>query len=331
MAMFDDNLYALSLLDTFAHEQDGIGFLHNLIREHHKNLRKGVTKSNITQACQLPQLSNHKNVVSYIEALKIYVQDVAMTLTQLEILQLVTDQLETDTRFASVANHFKEKTAIFMQNETKFLDTQYSLINIARTIMSFYKPEERNQLLKPRTTFNSLTANAFDKNKLPFGKKPYQTRSKTQFKPANKTAKDNKQFCKGCRTHGHEVENCNKTGSHISITQFLDRLPVADAQRIKQAYIDNRKEAHKKYLESYANRRTLRNNISTFAIDLFPTEESMEEPSDEMTTAYEGVRNTLIMHAVRADVDVNFGSLDPDYMDPNEPILQFDPENEELE
>ena len=339
--MFDDNLYALSLLTTFAHEQDGLGFLHNLIREHHKNLRKGVTKSNITQACQLPQLSKHENVVTYIEELKIYVQDVAQHLTQLEILQLVTDQLETDSRFTSVANHFKEKTSIFMQNDTRFLDSQYSLINIARTIMSFYKPEERNQLLKPRSNFNSLVTNAFDrksnfdKNKLPFGKKPFQhrdkSRDKSPFKTANKTAKDDKQFCKGCRTYGHEVENCNKTGAQISITQFLDRLPVADAQRIKQAYIDNRKEAHKKYLESYASRRTLRNSISTFAIDLFPTEESMEEPSDAMTTAYEGIRDNLIMHAVRAPVDIDFGSLDPDYLDPNEPFLQFDPENEELE
>jgi hypothetical protein len=57
----------------------------------------------------------------------------------------------------------------------------------------------------------------------------------------------------------------------------------------------------------------------------------MEEPSDAMTTAYEGIRNNLIMHAVRAPVDIDFGSLDPDYLDPNEPFLQFDPENEELE
>jgi len=52
--MFEENLYAHSLLDTFAHEQDKSGFLYNVIREHHKNLRKGVAKSNITAACQLP-------------------------------------------------------------------------------------------------------------------------------------------------------------------------------------------------------------------------------------------------------------------------------------
>jgi len=90
----------------------------------------------------------HKNVVSYVEALKMYVQDVAIHLSQLEKLQLLTDQLETDPRFNSVASHFKEKTAIFMQNGVQFLDTQYCLVNIARTIMSFYKPEERNLLLK---------------------------------------------------------------------------------------------------------------------------------------------------------------------------------------
>ena len=75
-----------------------------------------------------------------------------------------------------------------------------TLINIARTIMSFYKPEERNQLLKPQTNFSSLVTNAFDrnkshfdKNKTPFGKKPpFQHRDKSPFKTANKTAKDDK-------------------------------------------------------------------------------------------------------------------------------------------
>ena len=94
--MLEENLYALSLLDTFVHGQVGLGFLYNLIREHHKNVRKGVAKSSITAACQLPNFLQHVNDVSYVEALKNYVQDVAMHLSQLEILQLVTDQLETD-------------------------------------------------------------------------------------------------------------------------------------------------------------------------------------------------------------------------------------------
>jgi hypothetical protein len=353
--MFEKNAYAISLLDTYAHDQDGLGFLEVLIREHHKNLRMGVAKSNITEACQLPLFLDHKDIVSYIESLKIYVQEIAMHLSQLDILRLVTQQLQTDPRFKTVAAHFSEKVATFIQQNTKFLDVQYSLANVARTVMHFYSPEERDQLCQPRTrqvTFNSLicstdaelamTANAFQRNKPAYNRSTsrdykanrnssHDDSTRSPNKRSHNVKTDDKEFCKGCRTYGHVLNDCNKVGAQITISQFLERLPKEDVQSLKKSYIDNRKKAHEKYLSSYNDRLRLKREIKCVEFDLFPTDEERLHPSEQDIGIFNNERNRLIVHALKSNYNLDFGSLDDRYEDLVEPILQFDPNSDNIE
>ena len=77
--IFDCNQYAIQSLINYEAEQDGVGFLHDLIRDYQPNLWASVHRSNITNAFKLPEFDNTISVWEYINKMKIYFKEVNST------------------------------------------------------------------------------------------------------------------------------------------------------------------------------------------------------------------------------------------------------------
>ena len=73
----------------------------------------------------------------------------------------------------------------------------------------------------------------------------------------------------------------------------------------------NARDTHEKYKKAYGNRREIRKKINVLNVN------------DEARVA--------MISVFRAQLpDIDFGSLDLDFIDDSEPCLEYDPENDEL-
>ena len=136
----------------------------------------------------------------------------------------------------------------------------------------------------------------------------------------------NEKFCNSCITYGHTDAECTKTGAHISIEEYLRQCPKERKQEILRAYRRNRKEAHERYKAAYQRRRDLRKRIRRIEhqhhYDLDGTYKDLE-PATAASLDRQRISCIRIAHEQHPDLD--FGTLDEDYVDMTEPILNFDP------
>ena len=94
--MFDANAYARNSLVNYEREQDGLSFLHSLIKDHHTDLRSTVHRANITDAYTLPKFDDDLSLWKYIHMMQIYFKEVNKHATQVDILRLIHAQLFRD-------------------------------------------------------------------------------------------------------------------------------------------------------------------------------------------------------------------------------------------
>ena len=133
-------------------------------------------------------------------------------------------------------------------------------------------------------------------------------------------------LCIGCWTYGHPVEECTKTGSFIAIDAFLTRCTEQTKREIKAAYRKNCKEAHERYLRAFKRRQELRKKIQRleFQYHKEPTSTATQNEQEAMAEL-DALKISCIHVAHDEDPDLDFGSLDQQYIDTNEPMLKFDP------
>ena len=147
--MFDTNAYARYSLAHYERDQDGLGFLLNLIRDSHPQLCSDVTRTSITQSFQLPTFTDTISIWDYISKCQVYFQEVKPgNWTQIYVLQLVHDQVGADLRLKTAADHLQDKIGVFKHGDGSVPD-EYTLKYLARTIMDCYGPNELNRLSQP--------------------------------------------------------------------------------------------------------------------------------------------------------------------------------------
>ena len=143
--MFDANQYAKHSLLTYKTDQDGLGFLCNLICDIHPELRATVHRSNITDAFQLPLFDDYISIWEYLNKMQIYFREVNTKVPQVDILRLIHDQLRVDPRFTTAAEHIESKIEDH-KTGNGFVPPEFHVNNIARTIMDMYDMKQREML-----------------------------------------------------------------------------------------------------------------------------------------------------------------------------------------
>ena len=325
--MFDNHEYAKNSLTTYESDQNGIGFLRSLIRDRHPALRKDAIQTNITDHYSLPTFPETETFWGYILKLETYVTDVKRDMDQIDILRLIHDQLIKDPRFSRAATHLQEKIDKFREGNGSLPD-RYTLKNVAITIMDLYDPQDKQRLSLPlRPVVQAIDVPTISINRaMTRSQTRGQTRSKTDLRAAREAHKEAfEKFCKCCLTYGHDAIECTKTGAMISIGEYLRNCTAEKKKEILQAYRRNRREAHERYMKSYKARRELKKQIKKLEFDMFPTDQSRVAPDPNTSDEYEKIRISYVETALNTDPDLNFGSLDNEYDDLEEPMLQFDP------
>ena len=141
------------------------------------------------------------------------------------------------------------------------------------------------------------------RDKKPFDKKPFPPK----FQKAT-SAIDKDLFCFGCRSYGHEVTQCNKVGAAILIAEFLSKLDSAKKVVIRKEYLQNRKDAHAKYLLAHKDRGTMKKQIKALEYQIFPTDESRTSINETAWNAYTTGRDEIISTAriLMSDLSMKF-------------------------
>ena len=135
--MFDNNAYAYNSLVAYEKEQNGLGFLFELIKASHQELRVDTTQSNITEMYTLPKYLETKSVWTYVQKLEVYVQEVTKNMSQVDVLRLIYDQLKVDMHFRMATNRIEEIISKHKHGAGS-VPPEYRLKNVLQTIMGMY-------------------------------------------------------------------------------------------------------------------------------------------------------------------------------------------------
>ena len=101
------------------------------------------------------------------------------------------------------------------------------------------------------------------------GKSPYHHEDNACYiNREDKQDQIKEMFCKRCIMHGHTDKKCTKTGTAISIAQYLRTCSADKKQQILDAYRENRKAAHAQYLEAYERRKDLKKSFAVFSMTI---------------------------------------------------------------
>lgn len=255
-------------------------------------------------------------------------------MTPLVIFQLVIDQLKQDPRYAKARNDLELHSDRYATADLSGVDAQHTLARLADTILDYYTTSEKNSLLKPTSaTFNALVSPPFKMDICSLITNPYKRENKPfapKFQKDNQSS-DKPLYCHGCRSYGHVVLHCPRTGASILIAEFLAKLEPDRKSEIRKEYLKDRKLAHEKYLLSHKDRGNLKKQIKSIEMTIFPTDAERLLLTESAVNEYNNLRNTAIANARIHNMNLDFGSLDEVYDDFAEPILDFDPDTEEFE
>ena len=321
--MFDNNNYARFSLVNYEEHQDGLSFLLNLIRECHPKLRSDVNRSSITKTLELPKFEDTITIWEYIAKCQIYIKDVQPSnCTQVDVLRIVQEQISKDPRFKTAAEHLQAKISI-LKNGDGSVPNEYTLKNLTQTIMECYELNDREHLSQPRRTNRiAIIDTPLEIQRVQRSRSSHQ-QSGTDRQDDNKRTTDKEKFCKSCITYGHTDEECTKTGAAISIEQYLKTCSSEKKRQILEAYKENRKAAHARYLAAYERRKDLKKKIRRIHYDYMVNPHSHNNPQAEQT--FEMLRVACVKTAQAEHPDLDFGSIDAAYNDIEEPIIHFDP------
>jgi hypothetical protein len=125
----------------------------------------------------------------------------------------------------------------------------------------------------------------------------------------------NSPYCLGCGTYGHELSECRFTGRVLHIKEWIASLRPDERKKFLKAYAKDRAETHARYKKGLLSRKQLKLKIRQINID---AKHSIPAPSDI-------VIHEQVVHAINKaktdDPDLDFGSMDAQYVDFCEPEI----------
>ena len=117
--------------------------------------------------------------------------------------------------------------------------------------------------------------------------------------------------CDACGTPGHKWQDCNHKNRFIRLNEWYAQLAPSQRKEMSNELDKSARATHERYKKAYKNRREVRNRVNKADVD----PESRE----------------ILLSAYRGQIDgLDYGSLDPDLVDDDEPFLSFDPETDRL-
>ena len=117
--------------------------------------------------------------------------------------------------------------------------------------------------------------------------------------------------CGACGGPGHEEDVCNLKSKFIRLNEWYSMLSPAKRKEMSGELDKSARATHERYKKAYRSRLEVRKRVNTATMDT--------ESRELLLCAYRGQIN-----------DLDYGTLDPDLVDDDEPFLYFDPDIETL-
>ena len=120
--------------------------------------------------------------------------------------------------------------------------------------------------------------------------------------------------CAGCGVYGHTLKECRFTGRVLHIKEWIAKLRPDERRKFLQEYAKDRKETHEKYKKGLRSRKQLKLKIRQININ------AKKQKSTSGIEVHEQVLSA-IDQARKTNPDIDFGTMDKDYVDFHEPEL----------
>ena len=355
------DLYMRGELNMFKTDSDGFGFLRFMISQNHPKFRHTVSRPSIIATLQPPIFTDDKTIYEFCSEVHEYMTNgnAPDHFTPLAAAQFVAESIRKDTRFDK--GRINLETEILKNTSTSgYVPAHLTIRVLSRTILEVYDHDAKRDLSKPKRTgttqFNKFRtfdldtggpvcvgideieealkahrvdtrSGTRDRNQ---GNQRYKgngngnqqyrnngNADKSKFGDSNRDARSEDRSkapfkqCGACGQPGHDEEDCRKKLSFVRLSQWLQLLSPAQRKEFSRELDRNARDTHEKYKKAYGNRREIRKKINVLNVN------------DEARIA--------MISVFRAQLpDIDFGSLDLDFIDDSEPILEYDPETDEL-
>ena len=208
----------------------------------------------------------------------------------------------------------------------------------------FFTKEEKELATQPcRKECTGIQINAareyVDRN---YKSSTFQRQDKSKYGPRTKTTKvedvtdepardiptQNRRQCSACKKF-HSTDQCPLKGPIIRLLDWIERLKPSTKEKIKEDYIQDRKTVHERYMNGMKSRRRVRAVICDLR-QQYDNQITGTNPN-ELDRRFEIERDAIIKIARIDHPDLFYGSLDDELEDFLEPILEMDPDKDELQ
>jgi hypothetical protein len=322
-------------LRTYSAACDGLGYLQYIVEQAHPNFRHEVAQPSIAASLKPPVFSDNDTLFEFCEAVHVYMNTTAPThFTPLAAAQFVAESLRNDTRF-NKGRAYLEEVIMKNNNGSGYVPPKLAVKHLPRLILQCYDNEMKRELAKPRRS----GATRFNASRVDVGFDPSRadvcfdttdslvmhrmnTRSSTKDKSSRFERKrdsdgsENEKDipliqCGACGAPGHETKDCRKKGPFLRLNEWFQKLSPAQRKLISRELDRNAQETHERYKKAYKNRKDVRKRVN-----------KAELASED---------RLLLLRACTAQIpDLDFGTLDPNMIDDNEPELEFNPDTDRL-
>jgi hypothetical protein len=351
-------------LSMYDDESDGFGFISYMVSQDHPKFRHKVVKPSISASLKIPTFDDNLTIHEFCSNVKTYLENgnAPEHFTPFAAAQLVHEALQTDTRFALGCAYLTTELAQH-NNKTGYAPPHLQLQFLPRTILDRYDHSMRSELSKPRrmnfsrVEFSNdvspdlVAHRAFTRSQSREGQPPFERGGSRRqhnnrdnnsnsgrggngrgFGGGRGNGSSNRQStnprngkdipfvqCPCCGKPGHVQCDCRQKGSFVKLSQWYQMLTSAQRNAISAEMDRDARATHEKYKTNYKNRNTVRKRLTRIDVD---------------ATVYSDIdieeEKAFVITACRTQMpDLDFGTLDPNFIDDIEPYLEFDPENED--
>ena len=365
------DLYMSGELSMYDEQSDGFGFITYMVSQSHQKYRHQVVQPSISATLTIPTFEDHLTIHEFCSNVKNFLENGLAPdhFTPFAAVQYVLEKLRLDSRFTTGCAYLQTEVTLH-NNKTGYAPPHLQLQLLPRTILNQYEPAIKSELSKPRrmgarrvefdTQDSGLVAHraytrsdaresgnnenprvsyqkkSYSNQRGGHDKKPYGKRndndSYSNRRPFNKERPFNKdqnargadipyKACPCCGKPGHEECDCRQKGSFVHLSQWYEMLSKSQRQDIIKEMNKNSRATHERYKAAYGKRNAVRKRLNRVHTD-FADHDNLEI----------NIEKEIVLQACRAQIpDLDFGSLDQEFIDDVEPYLEFDPDVDSAE
>ena len=353
------DMYMKGELDMYDKASDGFGFLNFMVSQIHPNFRHELSQPSIAATLEPPKFRDTATLYEFCKDIQDYISEgrAPNHFTPLAAAQFVAEALRVDTRFNKGRIALEQEIAT-VNNSTGFVPEKLSIQRLPRLILSVYEPSMKRILSKAKregVIFNAtrmefchpvgdpnfypedsedmdLTINRVNTRSMnrersqgpspkPYQKKPYDNQQSGDRRSYKNYSNDRNNStipdiafiqCTACGGPGHIWKNCTMKDKFIRLNEWYAQLSPSQRKEMSVQLDKNARATHERYKQAYAKRREVRKRINKASV--------------------ESNQREVLLSAYRSQIDdLDYGTLDPDLVDEDEPFLSFDPEVEKLD